>query len=96
MLACHKCHGVLADGAAQQSFSEIEAALLARCSKIAAHRRAMMLGPLCDPCLAWWQETFRVTSQPAIVTSDTRSPAMKRLSEACRALGKRAAPATRP
>jgi hypothetical protein len=87
MLACKKCHCELAEGTAQQSLQELEAALLVPNSPISAHRKAMKLGPLCDPCLAGWQEKHKAELQPAIIP-DNRSPAMKRLSEACLALGK--------
>jgi hypothetical protein len=90
MLACKKCHDKLAERTAQQSLSEMETALLVRYSPISAHRKAMKYGPLCDRCLAGWQEKNKREVQPASFT-DTRSPAMKRLGEACLALGKASA-----
>ena len=88
MLACKKCRRELAERVAQQSLCEIEAALLVRCSPITAHRKAMRGGPLCDPCLASWQEQYKADSQPSAIILDTRSPAIKRLDEACFALGR--------
>ena len=87
MLACKKCHRELAERAAQQSLSEMETALLVQYSPISGHRKAMTYGPLCDPCLASWQAKRKAESEPTAI-SDTRSPAMKRLGEACLALGK--------
>lgn len=87
MLACKKCHLELGERAAQQSLSEMETALLVQHSPINAHRKAMKYGPLCDPCLACWQEKHKAESEPTGIP-DTRSPAMKRLGEACLALGK--------
>jgi hypothetical protein len=87
MLACKKCHRELAERTAQQSLSEIETALLVQYPPISAHRKAMKFGPLCDPCLNLWQEQHKEEVQPASI-ADTRSPAMRRLGEACLALGK--------
>ena len=87
MLACKKCHRELAERTAQQSLSEIETALLVQYSPISAHRKAMKYGPLCDPCLACWQEKHQGEVQPASIL-DSRSPAMKWLGDACLAVGK--------
>jgi hypothetical protein len=87
MLACKKCHCELAERTAQQSLCEIEAALLVAHPAIRAHRRAMKYGPLCDPCLASWQQQHKAESEPTAIP-DARSPAMKRLDDACLALGK--------
>lgn len=54
MLACNKCHQTLSERAAQQSLNEMEDTLLSRLRAIEAHHRAMLNGPLCDPCLAQW------------------------------------------
>ncbi len=80
MLTCKKCHNAVFEGTAQQTFTEIEAALAESCSQIEAYRRAMKLGPLCDGCLEHWREKH-------LAAADTRSPALKRVAEACLALG---------
>ena len=86
MLACKKCRQKLDEGVAQQSFIEMETTLLARRSPIQAHRQAMKKGPLCDPCLAGWQDEYQADSRPKTAILDTRSTAIKRLDEACLAL----------
>jgi hypothetical protein len=86
MLACKKCHRDLTEGLAQQSLCEMEAALLTRWSPIQARRNAMNHGPLCDPCLARWQDALKDDSPSTAI--DTRSPAIKRLDSACTALGR--------
>jgi hypothetical protein len=75
MLACKKCHCELAERVAQQALCEIEATLLARCSPITAHRRAMKCGPLCDACLAYWQDDSGVDPHGAITGSSGHSKA---------------------
>lgn len=55
MLACKKCRRHLDERTAQQSLNEIEDTLLLQQSPIEAHRHAMKQGPLCDPCVAEWQ-----------------------------------------
>lgn len=75
MLACHKCRIALSERVAQQSLCEIEASLLVDHPPITARRKAMYAGPLCDACLAHWQADKN--------DHDTRSPAIKRLDEAC-------------
>jgi hypothetical protein len=84
MLACQKCHQPLTDGAAQQSLNELEAILLARGSAIAARRKARKSGPLCDRCLPDWQRELDVKDGPAVPVS----PAIARLNDACRQLGR--------
>ena len=83
MLACKKCRSGLTERIAHQSLSEIEATLAAQDSQIAAHRKAMNKGPLCDPCLACWQEEYKEYSSRKSIVLDTRSPAIRRLDEAC-------------
>ncbi len=90
MLACRKCRCRLSDGIAQQSLSEIEDALMPAKSSIDAHRRAMLYGPLCDPCLSQWQATFQAREASKNVVVDTRSAAIRRLDEACSKLPRQA------
>jgi len=58
MLVCKKCHCEVPERVAQQAMYEIEATLLVHYSFIVAHRKAVMCGPLCNPCLASWQMKF--------------------------------------
>ncbi len=82
MLACKKCRHELAERIAQQSMCEIEAALMERNSPIVARRKARSSGPLCDACLAAWQQKYKDDFRPDLAC-DTRSQAIKRLDEAC-------------
>jgi len=82
MLACKKCRLGLSERVAQQSLCEIEATLLVLNLPIYAHRKAMNYGPLCDACLAGWQAKYKDKFRPGLAL-DTRSPAIKRLDEAC-------------
>ena len=88
MLACKRCRHELDERIAQQSFLEMEATLLVLRSPIQAHRHAMKKGPLCDSCLACWQDEYKAASQLKAAIIDTRSPTIRRLDEACLALGK--------
>jgi hypothetical protein len=98
MLVCKKCHCLLAEGLAQQTTSEMEATLLTKSPAIHAHRQAMMKGPLCDSCLASWQEQQKVQPQPesefleppVAIKPVSRSPAMQQLHDACLAIGGKA------
>ena len=82
MLTCKKCRLGLSDRVAQQSLCEIEATLLVLNLPIYAHRKAMNYGPLCDACVARWQTKYKDEFRPGLAL-DRRSPAIKRLDEAC-------------
>jgi hypothetical protein len=64
----------------------MESVLLEHHSAIAARRKAMNEGPVCDPCLAHWQEKMKEEAQPEVSVPDLRSPAMRTLDAACQAL----------
>ena len=87
MLVCKKCSHNVAERTAQQSFCEMEATLLERTSRIAARRKAMNYGPLCDSCLAEWQakqlDMAPEESQTPSAASVPRSAALEKLEAAC-------------
>ena len=66
MLACKKCHqSSLAEPRRATVFVRDRGVTLPVAHpSIRAHRKAMKFGPLCDPCLADWQEKHKAESEP--------------------------------
>ena len=83
MLKCKKCRQLLDERISQQSLNDIETVLANHERPIAAHRKAMSVGPLCDPCLVQWQTKVESELRHKELLLDTRSLAIKRLDEAC-------------
>ena len=87
MLVCKKCFHAVAERTAQQSFCEMEAVLLERHPVIAARRKAMNYGPLCDACLAHWQDKQHdvppAESQPPLASPSVRSALLEKLEADC-------------
>ena len=80
MLSCRNCDVAISNRRAQQSLSEMDATISVLDPSLSTYRKAMQNGPLCATCLTAWHKSFHSTAQEG---SDTRSPAIRALDEAC-------------